>query len=118
MSENPRIRQLGDELVARAENDSAFRRLLADDLEGTVRQAAEQWLASADPSELSDQELEAVTGGAGAEGSAQSTKEGSESGSANDQMQQMLEIIRSVRDKLSDINQSQTETNRGISRNS
>lgn len=36
---------------------------------------------------------------------------------ANDMMQQMMEVIRDVKDKLSAIDQSRTETNRGISRN-
>jgi hypothetical protein len=36
---------------------------------------------------------------------------------ANDQMQQMLEVIRDVRDKLQAIEQSAVETNRSIARN-
>lgn len=36
---------------------------------------------------------------------------------ANDMMQQMMDVIRDVRDKVSAIDQSRIETNRGISRN-
>ena len=36
---------------------------------------------------------------------------------ANDMMQQMMDVIRDVRDKLSSIQQSQVETTRGIARN-
>jgi hypothetical protein len=36
---------------------------------------------------------------------------------ANDLMQQMMDVIRDVRDKLSSIDQSRIETNRGIARN-
>lgn len=36
---------------------------------------------------------------------------------ANDMMQQMMDVIRDVRDKLSAIDQSRIETNRGIARN-
>lgn len=36
---------------------------------------------------------------------------------ANDVMQQMMDVIRDIRDKLSSINQASVETNRGIARN-
>ncbi|MBB6637386.1 hypothetical protein [Cohnella thailandensis] len=117
MSKDPRIANLGDELIARAEKDPAFRRLLADDLEGTLRQATAEILSSKDPSELSDQELEAVVGGAGLESEAQYRTTESGSDNANDQMQQMMELIRQVREKLSDIEQSRADTFKGIARN-
>ena len=36
---------------------------------------------------------------------------------ANDMMQQMMDVIRDVRDKLQSIQQAAVETNRGIARN-
>jgi hypothetical protein len=36
---------------------------------------------------------------------------------ANDMMQQMMDVIRDIRDKLGAIEQSRGETNRGIARN-
>ena len=38
-------------------------------------------------------------------------------GHANDMMQQMMDVIRDVRDKLQSIQQAAVETNRGIARN-
>ena len=41
----------------------------------------------------------------------------SASAQANEMMQQMMDVIRDVKDKLASIDQSRIETNRGIARN-